>query len=132
MMISSPALAGEEDVRIVADVVCREARGDTFLGKMAVAYVVKNRVGDARFPKTIRDVVYYPWAFAPMMTGQGAGECHRSGKIWQASYRAASVAMTDDDQNHGAKFFDSCKTSPSWMRQFGVVFSTKFHCFYGD
>jgi N-acetylmuramoyl-L-alanine amidase len=133
VLFSSPAFAGEdEDVRLVADVVCREARGDTFIGRMAVAYVVKNRVRDRRFPSTIRGVIYQPWAFAPMMTGQGANECYRSGVLWKGSYRAAQVAMTDDDQNHGAKFFDSCKTAPEFMRRLGVVFRTQYHCFYGD
>ena len=47
----------EEELHCLALNIYHEARGEPELGKFAVANVTMNRVNDARFPKTVCDVV---------------------------------------------------------------------------
>ena len=44
--------------------VYHEARGEPFLGQVAVAEVTLNRVDDLRWPDTVCEVVYQPYQFS--------------------------------------------------------------------
>jgi N-acetylmuramoyl-L-alanine amidase len=52
--------SGGGNVYLLAQAVHGEARGEPYLGKVAVAAVVLNRVADPRFPNTIEGVIYQP------------------------------------------------------------------------
>ena len=47
-----------------------EARGEPYVGQVAVAAVILNRVKDPNFPNTISGVIYQPWAFTAVHDGQ--------------------------------------------------------------
>lgn len=47
-----------EDLRWLSAVISSEARGESFLGKIAVGNVVLNRVRSPLFPNTVKDVVF--------------------------------------------------------------------------
>ncbi len=47
----------DNNIRYLAMVVYYEARGEPFIGQVAVAQVVLNRLLDGRFPNTIRGVI---------------------------------------------------------------------------
>ena len=51
-------MLGREDLQLVARVIHAEARGESFLGKVAVGAVIINRLRHPAFPKTVRDVVF--------------------------------------------------------------------------
>jgi len=59
-----------EEVYLLAKVVHGEARGEPYVGKVAVAAVVLNRVADRSFPNTVAGVVYQPGAFTAVTDGQ--------------------------------------------------------------
>ncbi|MFZ5986125.1 MAG: peptidoglycan-binding protein, partial [Bacillota bacterium] len=62
--------SGNKDVNLLAHLVHGEARGEPYIGQVAVAAVVLNRTRDSRFPKTIAGVIYQPGAFDAVEDGQ--------------------------------------------------------------
>ena len=58
------------DEYLLAKCVYAEARGEPYVGQVAVAAVVLNRVKSASFPNTIAGVIYQPWAFTAVNDGQ--------------------------------------------------------------
>ena len=60
----------ESDSYLLARLVHGEARGEPYVGKVAVAAVVLNRVKSPSFPNTIAGVVYQAGAFDAVYDGQ--------------------------------------------------------------
>ena len=58
------------DVYMLARAVHGEARGEPYLGKVAVAAVILNRVKHPNFPNTVSGVIYQPLAFTAVADGQ--------------------------------------------------------------
>ncbi|MDI3326999.1 MAG: spore cortex-lytic enzyme [Alicyclobacillaceae bacterium] len=101
------------DVDLLARVVHGEARGEPYIGKVAVAAVVLNRLEDPRFPHTIPGVVFQPGAFTAVSDGQ----------IWltpdDQSRRAALDAIRGWDPTGGAVYYFNPATATSrwiWSR----------------
>ncbi|SHF28983.1 N-acetylmuramoyl-L-alanine amidase [Caldanaerobius fijiensis DSM 17918] len=98
------------DVWLLARLVNGEARGEPYVGKVAVAAVVLNRVMNPSFPKSIPGVIYQPGAFESVSNGQ----------IWTnlstESLMAAQDAMAGWDPTGGALFFwNPSKPVNPWM-----------------
>lgn len=94
----SSARKANED--LLARLVRAVAEGEPYEGKVAVAAVVLNRIGDSRFPNTLEGVMYQPMAF----------EAVHDGRVYQAppraeDTRAARDALNGWDPTHGAVFF---------------------------
>ncbi|MBE3519389.1 MAG: cell wall hydrolase [Firmicutes bacterium] len=53
-----------DEVILLARLVYAEADGEPYVGKVAVAAVVLNRVRSPLFPDTIAEVIYEPWQFS--------------------------------------------------------------------
>lgn len=60
----------ESDIMLVAHCVNAEARGEPYIGQVAVAAVIFNRLADPGFPKTIAGIIYQPKAFSSVDDGQ--------------------------------------------------------------
>lgn len=60
----------QQDIRLMAHVVYGEARGEPYVGQVAIAAVILNRLQDPRFPHTIPGIVYQPGAFTCVQDGQ--------------------------------------------------------------
>ena len=67
---SSGGSVTSSDLNLLARVVYGEARGEAYVGQVAVAAVVLNRVESASFPNTIAGVVYQSGAFDCVADGQ--------------------------------------------------------------
>jgi N-acetylmuramoyl-L-alanine amidase len=99
-----------DELMLLARVVYAEADGEPYVGKVAVAAVVLNRVRSPLFPDTIEGVVYEPWQFS----------CVRN---WmfnsypsQDSIRAAEDALAGWDPTYGALYyFNYHIVSNSWL-----------------
>jgi len=63
MAKSSAIISRQSDYMLLARVVSGEARGEPYLGQVAVASVIINRTKSPKFPNTIPGVVYQPGAF---------------------------------------------------------------------
>ena len=110
---SSGASSGSvsSDVYLLARVVHGEARGEPYLGKVAVAAVVLNRVASASFPNTIAGVVYQANAFTAVSDGQ------INLTPDSESIRAARDAMNGWDPTGGCLYYYNPKTAADpWIR----------------
>lgn len=87
------------DTNLLARAVNAEARGEPYLGQVAVAAVILNRITDPAFPKTIADIIYQPQAFSSVNDGQINLPPSAS------AIRAAQEAESGVDPSKGALFF---------------------------
>ncbi len=97
---TSGAVSRRDDSGLLARVINGEAEAEPYVGKVAVAAVILNRVRDSRFPNSLSGVIYQPLAFESVANGQ----------IWRRppsadSIRAAQDALNGWDPTYGAVFF---------------------------
>jgi N-acetylmuramoyl-L-alanine amidase len=87
------------DTNLLARCVSGEARGEPYLGQVAVAATILNRIPDPAFPNTIADIIYQPRAFSSVDDGQINLPPSAS------ALRAAQEAINGSDPSGGAVFF---------------------------
>lgn len=98
------------DLYILAKCIHAEARGEPYVGKVAVGAVILNRVASPDFPDTIYGVIYQPWAFTAVHDGQINLEPEA------ASYQAATDALNGWDPSYGSLYYYNPNTaSSSWI-----------------
>lgn len=103
LLWSAPSVEAEpgripDDLQLLAQVVCGEARHETYEVKVGVAAVVLNRTRDPRFPAAVAGVVYQPHAFPAVHSG----EFYRD--TTPECYRAARAALRGLDPTGGALY----------------------------
>jgi N-acetylmuramoyl-L-alanine amidase len=104
----------ESEVYTLARLINGEARGEPYIGQVAVGAVVLNRVKSPSFPNTVSGVVYQPGAFDAVIDGQ------INLQPGQDSIRAARDAMNGWDPTGGALYYYNPATATSnwiWTRQ---------------
>jgi N-acetylmuramoyl-L-alanine amidase len=101
------------DLKIMANAIHGEARGEPYIGQVAVAAVILNRVRSASFPKTVSGVIFQPGAFTAVADGQ----------IWlepdESSKRAVRDALNGWDPSGGCIYYFNPVTATSkwiWSR----------------
>ena len=67
---STSGITGSGDEYLLARTIHGEARGEPYIGKVAIAAVVLNRVKSPSFPNSAAGVVYQPLAFTAVADGQ--------------------------------------------------------------
>lgn len=101
---------GSNNVYLLAQLVHGEARGEPYIGQVAVAAVVLNRVDSAQFPNSIAGVIYQPGAFTAVSDGQ------INLAPDQNALRAARDALNGWDPSNGSLFYyNPAKTSNKYM-----------------
>ncbi|HAF98607.1 spore cortex-lytic enzyme [Paenibacillus sp. FSL K6-1566] len=103
----------ENDIKIMANAVYGEARGEPFEGQVAVAAVILNRVKSPSFPNTPHGVIFQPRAFTAVADGQ----------IWlepnENARKAVIQAINGWDPTGGCLYYFNPKTATSpwiWTR----------------
>ncbi|WP_019122760.1 spore cortex-lytic enzyme [Brevibacillus massiliensis] len=103
----------ENELRIMAQCVYGEARGEPYEGQVAVAAVILNRVRSPQFPNTPSGVIFEPLAFTAVADGQ----------IWLTPNDTARKAVQDAingwDPTDGALYYFNPETATSkwiWSR----------------
>ena len=102
-----------QDLYLLAKCVHAEARGEPYVGQVAVAAVILNRVESPEFPNTISGVIYQPWAFSAGHDGQINFEPKES------AYSAAKDALNGWDPTYGCLYYYNPETATSewiWTR----------------
>jgi len=101
------------DIKLMANAVHGEARGEPYIGQVAVAAVILNRVEHASFPNTPSGVIFEPRAFTAVADGQ----------IWltpnETSKKAVKDALNGWDPTGGAIYYFNPDTATSawiWSR----------------
>jgi N-acetylmuramoyl-L-alanine amidase len=102
--VSAQLGAAKDDLHLLAQVVCAEASGEPYEGKVAVAAVLLNRTRDPRFPDSVAGVVYQPHALPSV----GRGALHRG--VTAACLKAARAALSGWDPSGGALYFFPAQT----------------------
>lgn len=118
------ANTNESEAYLLARLIHGEARGEPYVGKVAVAAVVLNRVKSPSFPNTIAGVIYQPGAFDAVWDGQ-INLMPDSDSI-----RAAKDAMNGWDPSGGSLYYYNPSTATNawiWSRQ--VQLSIGKHAF---
>ncbi|MHB1420229.1 MAG: cell wall hydrolase [Bacillota bacterium] len=102
------------DLDLLAHLIYGEARGEPYNGQVAVAAVALNRLMTPGFPKTLREVIFDPWAFTSVYDGQFVLTPDA------ISRRAALDALNGLDPTGGALYFWNPEKATSkwiWTRQ---------------
>jgi N-acetylmuramoyl-L-alanine amidase len=101
---------GANDVGLLARVISAEARGEPYVGQVAVGAVILNRVEHPSFPNTLAGVIYQPGAFSCLNDGG------INAPIADSAYRAARDAMNGWDPSGGAiYYYNPAKATSSWI-----------------
>ena len=114
----------ETELTLLARLVSGEARGEPYIGQVAVAAVVLNRVRNAAFPNTISGVIFQSGAFDAVWDGQFDMEPADS------CYRAARDAMNGWDPTGGCVYYYNPSTATNqWILTRTVQLSIGHHAF---
>ncbi|QSF42877.1 spore cortex-lytic enzyme [Paenibacillus tianjinensis] len=103
----------ENDLKIMANAVYGESRGEPFEGQVAVAAVILNRVKSPSFPNTPSGVIFQPGAFTAVADGQIYLEPNEQAR------KAVQQALNGWDPSGGCLYYFNPKTATSkwiWSR----------------
>ena len=93
------------DVELMARTIHGEARGEPFIGQVAVGAVIINRVLSDYFPDTFHDVIYQSGQFSAVDDGQINLTPN------QKAFRAAREAINGKDPTMGALYYYNPETA---------------------
>lgn len=89
-----------EEVELLARLVQMEAGAEPYVGQVAVAAVVVNRMNSSQFPDTIKEVIYQPGQFPP-----AASSRFDSVVPDRLAREAVLAALEGEDPTGGALYF---------------------------
>lgn len=107
---SVPAKYSEQDIKLMANAVYGEARGEPYEGQVAVAAVILNRVEHPDFPDSVGGVIFQPGAFTAVSDGQ----------IWLTPDERAREAVIDaingwDPSENAIYYFNPITATSKWI-----------------
>ncbi|KAA9026149.1 spore cortex-lytic enzyme [Niallia endozanthoxylica] len=105
-----PGGFSQNDIQLMANAVYGEARGEPYIGQVAVAAVILNRVNSASFPNTVSGVIFEPRAFTAVADGQ----------IWLTPNENAKQAVLDaingwDPTGDAIYYFNPDTATSGWI-----------------
>lgn len=102
--------ASSSDVALLSRAINGEARGEPYVGQVAVGAVIMNRTRDPRFPRTIAGVIYQPGAFTAVSDGQ------INAPLEESPTKAARDSLNGWDPSGGCVFYyNPAKTTNKWI-----------------
>lgn len=117
--------ASNSDLNLLARLVYGEARGEEYIGQVAVAAVVLNRVKSPNFPNTVAGVIYQRGAFDVVSDGQINLSPNQTAK------NAARDALNGWDPSNGALYYFNPNTATSswiWSRKITLKLGHHYFC----
>ena len=112
------------DFELLARTISAEARGETYLGQVAVGAVILNRIEHPSFPDTLSGVVYQRGAFSCLDDGQFYEP------VADSAYSAARDAINGLDPSGGAIYYYNPKTATNkWIRSREIITTIGKHVF---
>ena len=113
---SSSGKYSQSDIELLAKLIAAEARGESYVGQVAVGAVVLNRVAHASFPDTIAGVIYQKGAFSCINDSNWAVSAT------DTSRKAARDCINGWDPSGGAVYyFNPRKTNDAFMHSRPVI-----------
>lgn len=108
----------QNELQLLARCVNGEARGEPYVGQVAVAAVILNRVKHPSFPNTISGVIYQKGAFTATVDGQINVPISENSSV----YKACRDAMNGWDPTGGAiYYYNPKKTTNKWIYSREVI-----------
>ena len=124
MGINSSSSNNSSDYELLARIISAEARGEPYMGQVAVGAVVLNRIEHPSFPDTMSGVIYQKGAFSCLNDGQFYEP------ISQSAYNAATDAINGLDPSGGAIYYYNPKKATSkWIFSRPVITTIGDHRF---
>lgn len=112
------------DVALLARLIYGEARGESYVGQVAVGAVVLNRIKSPSFPNTMSGVIYQKYAFTAVSDGQINLTPNETAK------KAALDAMNGWDPSYGSLYYYNPKIATSaWIFTRPTVVTIGNHVF---
>ncbi|MBB6452186.1 N-acetylmuramoyl-L-alanine amidase [Salirhabdus euzebyi] len=108
--VNVPSGYSQNDIQLMANAVYGEARGEPYVGQVAVAAVILNRVESPTFPNTVSGVIFEPRAFTAVADGQ----------IWLTPNEQAKKAVLDaingwDPSGNAIYYFNPDTATSGWI-----------------
>ncbi|MDW0109097.1 spore cortex-lytic enzyme [Sporosarcina aquimarina] len=105
-----PPKYSEDDLKLLANAVYGESRGEPYEGQVAVAAVILNRIEHPDFPNTVGGVIFQPGAFTAVSDGQ----------IWLTPNERAKEAVIDamngwDPSENAIYYFNPVTATSKWI-----------------
>ena len=112
------------DYTLLARLISAEARGESYVGQVAVGAVVLNRVEHPSFPDTVSGVIYQKGAFSCLDDGQFYEP------VSDSAYSAARDALNGVDPSGGAIYYYNPKKSTNkWILGRKIITTIGEHVF---
>lgn len=110
MAVNMPGGFSQNDLNLLANAVYGEARGEPYIGQVAVAAVILNRLNSPTFPNTVAGVIFEPGAFTAVSDGQ----------IWMTPNETAKKAVLDaingwDPTEEALYYFNPNTATNPWI-----------------
>ena len=122
---SSGTTSNSSNVNLLAHLIYGEARGEPYIGQVAVGAVIMNRVKSSSFPNTISGVIYQKGAFDAVSDGQINMNPDSAAK------KAAQDAINGWDPSYGAIYYFNPATATNkwiWSRPLTVTIGKHRFC----
>jgi len=108
--VNVPQGFSQNDIKLMANAVHGEARGEPYEGQVAVAAVILNRAKSPTFPNTVSGVIFEPRAFTAVADGQ----------IWLTPNDTAERAVLDaingwDPTGNALYYFNPETATSPWI-----------------
>lgn len=107
---NTPNGFSQNDIKLLSNAVYGESRGEPYIGQVAVAAVILNRINSASFPNTVSGVIFEPGAFTAVADGQ----------IWLTPNENAKKAVLDaingyDPTGEAIYYFNPDTATNGWI-----------------
>ena len=122
---SGSSTNNSSNVNLLARAIYGEARGEPYVGQVAVGAVIMNRVRSSKFPNTIAGVIYQSGAFDAVSDGQINLTPDSTAK------KAAQDALNGWDPSYGAIYYFNPSTATNkwiWSRPLTVTIGKHRFC----
>lgn len=121
---SSSSGTSSSQVNLLARLISAEARGEPYVGQVAVGAVVLNRIDHPSFPDSMSGVIYQKGAFSCLDDGQW------NKPVADSAYKAARDALNGWDPSGGAIYYFNPATATSkWIWSRPVITTIGKHRF---
>ena len=112
------------DYDLLARIISAEARGEPYMGQVAVGAVILNRIEHPSFPDTMSGVIYQRGAFSCLDDGQFYEP------VSETAYRAATDAINGLDPSGGAiYYYNPNKATSKWIFSRPIITTIGQHRF---
>ncbi|MBL0387788.1 spore cortex-lytic enzyme [Tumebacillus sp. ITR2] len=98
------------DMKLISNAVYGESRGEPYVGQVAIAAVILNRLENPNFPHTVPSIIFQPGAFTAVADGQ----------IWLSPNENAKKAVNDalrgwDPSSGAIYYFNPATATSKWI-----------------